>query len=213
MQKLLISLIILSLSSLVYAQKKNRTLEDNHHIYILHGYSASINDHWFRALKKKLENKNTRVTLISFPDSKHPDASKWQKTLDQNIQHIDQNTYFIAHSLGSITLLKFLERHKVDQVGGIILVSGFNQKIPGFSELDKFVDESQIQPEYFRKMKNTRMFISDNDPIVPAEYSQQFAKQLNFPYTVIHNAGHFLATDGYRDFAQLEHYLTGLLSK
>ncbi|OLV75237.1 signal peptide-containing protein, partial [Acinetobacter baumannii] len=43
-------------------------------IFVLHGYSASINDHWFLDLKHQIEDENTTVTLIPFPDSEHPDV-------------------------------------------------------------------------------------------------------------------------------------------
>ncbi len=55
-------------------------------IFVLHGYSASINDHWFLDLKSnQIEDENTTVTLIPFPDSEHPDVDAWQKVLDEQI--------------------------------------------------------------------------------------------------------------------------------
>ncbi|WP_223236067.1 MerR family transcriptional regulator, partial [Acinetobacter baumannii] len=40
-----------------------------------------------------------------------PDVDAWQKILDVQIPAVNENTYFVAHSLGVITLLHFLQRH------------------------------------------------------------------------------------------------------
>lgn len=51
-------------------------------------------------LKHQIEDENTTVTLIPFPDSEHPDVDAWQKVLDEQIPAVNENTYFVAHSLG-----------------------------------------------------------------------------------------------------------------
>ena len=68
-----------------------------------------IDDHWFQDLKHQIEDEHTTITLIPFPDSEHPDVDAWQKVLDQQIPKVDEDTYFVAHSLGVITLLHFLQ--------------------------------------------------------------------------------------------------------
>ena len=77
------------------------------HVYVLHGYSASPEDHWFQDIKNQLNGDQTQVTLIHFPDSAYPDVKAWQGTLDHHIPKIDDTTFFVAHSLGVISLLHF----------------------------------------------------------------------------------------------------------
>lgn len=36
------------------------------HVYVLHGYSASPEDHWFQDIKNQLNGDQTQVTLIHF---------------------------------------------------------------------------------------------------------------------------------------------------
>ncbi|NUG80541.1 alpha/beta hydrolase, partial [Acinetobacter bereziniae] len=57
------------------------------------------------------------------------------------------------------------------------------------------------------KILHGQMFISDHDQYVPKELSLTLAQELNFAYTVIPNAGHFLASDGYIEFPQLLDWL------
>ena len=56
-------------------------------------------------------------------------------------------------------------------------------------------------------LRRIRIFISSNDQYVPADLSISLAEKLEFPYEIIPNAGHFLASDGYREFPQLLDWL------
>ncbi len=61
----LILLVIFGLMSFVTNAKTLEFQEKNmRQIFVLHGYSASINDHWFLDLKHQIEDENTTVTLI-----------------------------------------------------------------------------------------------------------------------------------------------------
>lgn len=76
----LILLVLFGLMSFVANAKTLELQEKNmRQIFVLHGYSASIDDHWFLDLKHQIENENTTVTLIPFPDSENPDVDAWQK--------------------------------------------------------------------------------------------------------------------------------------
>ncbi|GAA5000681.1 alpha/beta hydrolase [Acinetobacter puyangensis] len=210
MKKVLLALTLLAIPLALKAQPLIHS-HTKQQIYVLHGYAADIHDHWFMDLKQSIENKNTQVDLIAFPDSQHPDAKKWQETLDQAIGNIDEHTYFVAHSLGTITLLHFLQRHQIKKVGGIILVSGFSNPIPDFPDLEKYILANQINPSAFPHASQTYMLISDNDSIVPKAYSLALAKTLNIPYRILPNAGHFLGSDGYMQFPQLVELMQQML--
>lgn len=38
-------------------------------VYVIHGYGATVDNHWFKYIKHNLEDSKTSVTLISLPDS------------------------------------------------------------------------------------------------------------------------------------------------
>lgn len=177
------------------------------HIYIVHGYGATVHDHWFESVQSRLQNSHTQVKILFLPDSMHPDVKIWQQVLEQNIKTIDENTYFVAHSLGSITLLNFLSKRNPSKVGGIVLVSGFTETLPALPQLDPYIITSQNIKFNFENVSLKHLFISDNDAYVPPELSLKLTKQFKIPYTVIPKAGHFLAEDGYSEFPQLVEYL------
>lgn len=208
----LILLVLFGLMTFVANAKTLELQEKNmRQIFVLHGYSASIDDHWFLDLKHQIENENTTVTLIPFPDSENPDVDAWQKVLDQQIPKVDENTYFVAHSLGVITLLHFLQRHDYQNIGGIILVSGFSGPISDFSSLDGYITKSKVDTNYFKGIKKKLVYLSDNDDLVPPKLTIELAKEIDAPYITVPNGGHFLGREGYTKFPQVVNSLKEML--
>lgn len=209
----LILLVLFGLMSFVANAKTLELQEKNmRQIFVLHGYSASIDDHWFLDLKHQIEDEHTTVTLIPFPDSEHPDVDAWQKVLDQQIPRVDENTYFVAHSLGVITLLHFLQKHDYQNIGGMILVSGFSGPISDFSPLDVYITKSKVDTNYFKDIKKKLVYLSDNDDLVPPKLTIELAKEIDAPYITVPNGGHFLGREGYTTFPQVVNSLKEMLN-
>ncbi|MDF3348280.1 RBBP9/YdeN family alpha/beta hydrolase [Acinetobacter pittii] len=208
----LILLVLFGLISFVANAKTLELQEKNmRQIFVLHGYSASIDDHWFLDLKHQIEDEHTTVTLIPFPDSENPDVDAWQKVLDQQIPKVDENTYFVAHSLGVITLLHFLQRHEYQNIGGMILVSGFSGLISDSSVLNSYITKSKVDTDYFKDTKKKLVYLSDNDDLVPPKLTIELAKEIDAPYITVPNGGHFLGREGYTTFPQLVDSLKEML--
>src|SRR3989344_8170634 len=95
-------------------------------VYIIHGWAGSSKGNWFPWIKKELEKRNVRVFVFDMPDAKHPSIESWVKYLEDNVKDADENAYFIGHSVGCQTILRFLEKlHKHKKVGGCFLVAGW----------------------------------------------------------------------------------------
>lgn len=208
----LILLVLFGLMSFVANAKTLELQEKNmRQIFVLHGYSASIHDHWFLDLKHQIEDEHTAVTLIPFPDSEHPNVDAWQKVLDEQIPNVNENTYFVAHSLGVITLLHFLQRHNYQHIGGMILVSGFSGPLSDISPLDTYIAKSKVDTSYFKDIKKKLVYLSDNDDLVPPKRTVQLAKDIDAPYVIVPNGGHFLGREGYTAFPQVVNSLKEML--
>lgn len=192
---------------LLYSFLSINTVSAQNNIYIIHGYGANVNDHWFNYIERNLSNKTNHVMKIALPDSSHPELLAWNKTLKDNITRIDKHTFFVAHSLGCITLLDYLAQSNFQQIGGVVCVSGFSEQITALPQLDEYILATNKDFSFKNKILHGQMFISDHDQYVPKELSLALAQELNFAYTVIPNAGHFLASDGYIEFPQLLDWL------
>lgn len=171
------------------------------HVYIVHGYGASPSDHWFPWLKRELEKDGATVSIINLPTPSAPQPEEWQRALEAQVASIDRNTYFVAHSLGSITLLSFLEKYQANEsIGGYILVSAFNAKLPILPQLDSFKEED-IDYEKLTNVARTRTVIAAiDDSIVPYTLSQRLAMSLSAKFVSVEHGNHFLGSDGFTEF-------------
>lgn len=77
------------------------------------------------------------------PNPLEPRLEDWLDTLSLYQHHLHENTYLVAHSLGCPAILRFLERTQLrEQLGGIILVSGFAKSLSNLKMLDEFTQGS-----------------------------------------------------------------------
>ncbi|WP_109078259.1 RBBP9/YdeN family alpha/beta hydrolase [Aggregatibacter kilianii] len=172
-------------------------------VFIIHGYGATLRDHWFPWLQQQLTESGVTAVSIPLPDSEHPDFERWQKTLRDYIGMPDEHCIFVAHSLGTISLLHYLTATAPKRVGGIILVAGFGARVPSLAQINEFnvdayVDRTAIDFAAIRTMsRRIYCLISQNDPIVAPAASYFLAEQLHARIIEVKNGGHFLASDGF----------------
>ena len=164
-------------------------------IFIIHGWDGSPTNCWFPWLKNELEKKNFIVEVLSMPHPEKPTIIDWVDYLSSAVGEPDTNTYFIGHSIGCQTILRYIE--KVGKpVGGIICVAGFFRLLNLATDEEKEIAKPWIEtPIDFEKIKKqtnkiTAIF-SDNDPDVDLSNKELFEKNLNAKIFIEHNKGHF----------------------
>lgn len=164
--------------------------------FIIHGWEGYPNEGWKPWLKSKLEKNWFEVFVPAMPNTKHPKMSEWVEHLAKLVGMPDKNCYFIGHSLGCITILRYLENlEKRQEVGGSVFVAGFSDNL-GIEQIKSFF----IEPIDWNKIKpNCKKFVaihSDNDPYVPLKYGDIFKEKLNAELVIEHNMKHFSGDDG-----------------
>ncbi|QLK86329.1 alpha/beta hydrolase [Staphylococcus sp. 17KM0847] len=180
-------------------------------VYIIHGYQANSQDHWFPWLKKTLEIEGHQVITLDLPNTDCPDGDEWLAYMKENITDVNKETIFVAHSLGVITTLKFIDDLDVSEVGGLAMVSGFVGNLPEDAPLlptQKVLDSFfkwEIDYEYLQK-KILHMFgiAAKDDYVVPIEASRIVCEKLNCKLYEKDKGGHFCKTDGYDAFLYLK---------
>lgn len=182
-------------------------------VHIIHGYSASPSDHWFPWLKRELEADGHAVTIHPMPDSDAPDADAWKRTLERRIPATGPGTFFVAHSLGCISLLHYLDAlPEGTTIGGIVLVSGFSQPIASLPELDAFTAPSVSFPAIQALTPRRVVIASANDPIVPFAHTVHLQTMLDARLITVERGGHFLASDGFTEHPAVLRALARMLS-
>ncbi|MEK9174582.1 MAG: alpha/beta hydrolase [Patescibacteria group bacterium] len=166
-------------------------------VFIVHGYDATPADNWFPWLKKELEVKGFEVEVPAMPEADQPTLHKWLTQLQQSVGRCDENTFLVGHSLGTITILKFLEALPEGQKsGGAVLVGGFSESLD-FSPLSSFT-EKPLNYEKVKKSvtpaKNGASKIiaihSTDDTSVPYRYAEIIRDKLGAKLITLQGLGH-----------------------
>ncbi|MBD3361266.1 hypothetical protein GF358_00585 [Candidatus Woesearchaeota archaeon] len=175
-------------------------------VFIVHGWGGHPSEGWFPWLKKKLEARGFKVEVPEMPNTDEPDIKEWVSFLKNTVGSVDSDTYFIGHSVGCQTILRYLE--SIDtKVGGVVLVAGWFNLTPETFE-EEGAEEIAMPwistPIDFEKVNaNCEKFLcvfSDNDPYVPLSDIDIFREKLNNVEVVVQEKkGHFSGEDGIKE--------------
>lgn len=177
------------------------TLQMQKRVIIVHRWAGSPDSDWYQWLRAELEKIDVQVEVPNLHVTEDPEIEAWVGKLAQVAGEVDENTFFVGHSIGVQTILRFLERLPAGKkVGGVVTVAGWFS-LQNLEEEDVLVAKPWLETQIdFSKVKQhcskfTSIF-SDTDPLVPAENTQWFAERLGAMVITEHNKGHFTADDG-----------------
>lgn len=175
-------------------------------VFIIHGWAGYPEECWFLWLKEELEKRGIKAEAPLMPDAESPQIDKWVPFLENLVKTPDQDTYFVGHSIGVQTILRYLEKVDV-QVGGVLAVAGFYTLMDNAfeDEEDKQTAkpwlETPIDNEKVKKnaSKITAIF-SDNDPFVPLENVDYFKERLGAKTIIVESKGHIGGSDNIKEY-------------
>ncbi|MCS4487169.1 RBBP9/YdeN family alpha/beta hydrolase [Staphylococcus americanisciuri] len=179
-------------------------------VYIVHGYQAKSSDHWFPWLKKTLEIEGHDVTVLDLPHTEHPNGDEWIQYMQDNIKNVNKDTIFIAHSLGVITTLKFIQDLDVPKVGSLAMVSGFkgdlqeDDRLPTQEVLDSFFKWELDFNKINNKVIHMFGIAAKDDYVVPIDATRKLCEVLGCKLYEEETGGHFCSVDGYDTFLTLK---------
>lgn len=113
---------------------------------------------------------------------------------------VDKDTYFISHSIGCQTILRYLENLPFNKIiGGAIFVAGWftlmnlQKKEEGIAKpwLESLINFSKVK----QHTNNFFAVFSDNDDVVPFKNRVMFEKNLNAKTVLERKMGHFSGGD------------------
>jgi len=163
-------------------------------VFIVHRWEGGSQDDWRPWLKSELEQKGFEVTVPDMPDTQTPVIEKWVSHLAEVVGTPDEDTYFIGHSIGCQTILRYLESLNTP-VGGAIFVAGWFNLENMEDEEVKVIARPWIEtPINLEKVKSmlpmSVLIISEDDPYGAfIENTEKFAQVVTHT-VVLPNAGH-----------------------
>jgi len=172
-------------------------------VYIIHGWEGHSKEGWYPWIKKELESKGYTVEVPDMPNSDEPKINAWVSYLNEKVGTPDKETYFIAHSVGCQTVLRYLEKIEEPKIGGMVLVAPWVNLEPvvfeeeGAEEIAKPWIETPIDWEKAKSStENITAIFSDNDPYVPMSDSEIFKEKLGAEIIIEHEKGHLSEEHG-----------------
>ena len=125
----------------------------------------------------------------------------WMGMFGSYLDKIDENTMFVAHSLGPAFVLSVLEKIHV-KVKACFFVAGFVSLLN--NDFDKF-NKTFVEKDFdWDKIKNNcSKFVvinSKDDPYVPFEEGEKLAGKLGAELIALDKAGHINAEFGFKKF-------------
>ena len=165
-------------------------------VYLIHGWGGSSEGGWFDWLKKEFLKKGFEVKAFDMPNTDEPKIEKWVGYLEENIKDVDEHTFFIGHSIGCQTILRFLEKlHKHKRVGGCVFVAGWFDLINLESEEMEIAHPWVNKDIHFGRIldhcNNFLAIFSDDDPYVHLEEMEKFKKNLGAKIIIKKRKEHF----------------------
>ncbi len=167
----------------------------------VHGWGANHKSEWHPWLRAELEKLGFQVMVPDMPDTDAPDIGKWVSALGDAAGEVDENTFFVGHSVGCQAILRYLERVQT-KIGGVVFVA------PWFN-LDNMESEEEEQIAYpwinneidFEKIKSVapriECLISSNEPYGFVELNKKtLEEKLGAHVQILENRGHFATYNG-----------------
>lgn len=173
---------------------------------IIHGWTGSPEENWFRWLGKELKKLDYRVDIPLMPNSDYPNLSEWLSTLKSLSP--DDNTLIIGHSLANALIMRYLAEDN-SKAKGAVMVAAWNWLVVDLKEYHQTFFETNFDYESIKKKKLPIIIVnSTNDPYIDFERSKNLATKLGSKFISIKDAGHFNKSAGYTKFPKLVEIIT-----
>lgn len=173
-------------------------------IFIVHGWDGFPEEGRFPWLKKKLEAQGVEVHVPAMPDAERPVIDVWVPFLKHLAGKPDGRTFFVGHSIGGQTILRYLETLSAGtQVGGAVLVAGWVHLKPAATEDEEslavatpWLQRPLNWPKIRKHAKLFAAIMSDDDPYVPVEDGKLFVRELGAKLIIEHQKQHLGGENG-----------------
>lgn len=173
-------------------------------VFVIHGWGGSSQKDWIPWVREQLQQKGYTAIAPDMPDTDVPVIRVWVDELARLVGTPDKDTYFIGHSIGCQTILRYLETINTP-VGGAVFVAGwFNLENLENEEVEQIAAPWITTPIDLKKvavvLPQSTLLISDNDCYGAFEYNKEKFTELGSKIQVLHDAGHITGEEGFTSF-------------
>lgn len=174
----------------------------NKKVYLVHCWDGTCNDGWYPWIASLLSKNGVSVFLFDMPHTESPIIEEWVSYLDKQVPSLDENTYFIGHSIGCQTIMRYLELKDVRRIGGILFVAPWLDLLPyaiedrgsyeiAYPWIHTPIDFNKIR----KKTDNIYSIFSDDDYFVSRYQEEEFKNKLGAKTICVEGKGHISQDD------------------
>lgn len=166
---------------------------------IVHGFKGKPETNWKPWLKQQLEENGFNVEVPEMPNTDSPLVGEWVNKLSEAVGSFDlDDVYLIGHSLGCITVLKYLETLTGEQkVKVCVFVAGFGRRFKEYQGgHDSFFEQELDWEKIIKQSDNFIAIHSRDDTNVGYEELTVFEDKLSAKTILLDDMGHFGSQDG-----------------
>jgi len=170
-------------------------------IFIIHGWGGNNKEPQLVWLAKELSKKGFSVQVPEMPNTDNPKIKEWTSYLAKLVGKLDENTYFIGHSIGCQTIMRYLESAN-EKAGGCLFIAGWFNLLGLESQEEVEIARQWIKnPINFEKVKNNAkkitVLLSSNEPYGYVNENEKiFKEKLGAKVIILKDRGHFAPDDG-----------------
>jgi len=171
-------------------------------VFIIHGWSGNPKEGWFPWLKRELEKRGFAVTVPAMPTPNEPKIETWIPFLSNLVGKPDNQTYFVGHSIGCQTIIRYLQTLPTGvKIGGAVFVAGWYNLRNLETEEEKriagpWVNKPRDDKKIREAVNHAVAIFSDNDPFVIPDNQRSWKERVGAKIILEHNKGHFSGSDG-----------------
>lgn len=179
-------------------------------IYLVHCWDGTKNDGWYPWIDEKISNSDNKVIRFNMPNTESPKIEEWISELNKQVNKLNENTYFIGHSIGCQTIMRYLETKEITRIGGILFVAPWLDLLPEAVEDEESYNTAQPwinNPIDFEKIKqftnNISCIFSNDDYFVSLDQEKEFRKKLSAKTIIVNNKGHISQDDNIYELQEI----------
>ena len=179
-------------------------------IYLVHCWDGTKDDGWYPWIDEKLSNSDNKVIRFNMPNTESPKIKEWILELNKQVNQLDENTYFIGHSIGCQTIMRYLETKEITKIGGILFVAPWLDLLPEAVADEESYNTAQPwinNPINFEKIKqftnNISCIFSNDDYFVSLNQEKEFREKLSAKTIIVNNKGHISQDDNIYELQEI----------
>lgn len=164
----------------------------NFRIIFIHGYTGSSRVDWYPNISKELTKLDIDYAIPDLPGGLHPHAEEWLEVLHKEIVKSNKPLVLVGHSLGTRTVLLYLEKY-LPKVVKVFLIAAFANRVEN-SERKAMKDFFTHKIDLIKIISLVGKFIvthSKDDTEIDYAQGVEIAKDLGAKFISTQGRNHF----------------------